>query len=185
MRKVLQIGILLAGIGCGFLPRAAADTFGTTSIGGSTGTTSRIACKAHVAPANGTVSSMSWYGSGSSDLGTAIYADSGGAPAGLLASSSNTTPVTDAGWYTVNIAHAITSGTTYWLCFWSNGTLTYNFAAGANMYVSVSTSGSAFTWEDPYLSNGTSARTPSIYATYTPRLATVIRDATINNATLR
>ncbi len=163
----MRIALFLA-----FAATCSAATFGNTSIGANfnNGSANPL-CTVYTAPANGTVTSISWYGrvqvAGSG--AAAIYSDSGGAPNVVLAQSSVVSVPTVAGWNTFTLSQAITSGTPYWLCVTKdqNYDTQYDTGAANQSTYDVGTPGATFPSPWPGGSSFLNWAI-SIYATYTP-----------------
>jgi hypothetical protein len=148
-------------------------TFGRTTIGGSTDSGDQNfenASKFTMGGAAGTMSSMSVYinsGSASNSYSVALYADSGGVPGALIASSLPQT-ITPNAWNTAPITAGLSASTNYWLAFNTND-------ATANMRYDNTPGVSCFTnrtfalgWPASYgtCTSGTGIQNFSIYATY-------------------
>lgn len=151
-------------------------TFGHTGIGANEdfSTASNSRGSKFTAPANGTISKISVYVSSyfsSSNLRVAIYSDVAGVPTTKLAESGSATSVTGGNqWYDVNISLAITSGTVYWLVFWSSGAdfdSQYDTPGDVSNQGTFDSTATYPTWDDPYIQGFALDRKYSVYATYT------------------
>lgn len=152
-------------------------TFGKTDIGGSSATDydwfSYWACKFTITE-NGELSKITVYGNnptGTCNYTCAIYADSGGAPAGRLGLSNAISIGTTPDWYefTFSPTISLTGSTPYWLCIGSQaGGWKWYYASGATNQHAKKL-GDTYPPPDPFGASPTySAREMSIYGTYTP-----------------
>jgi hypothetical protein len=126
----------------------------------------------------GAVSSMSVYVASPIDTGShnqyqlAIYADSSGSPAALVASSPSGTLVGNS-WNTVPVSANLSANTAYWLMYNSNGTSAsvnnMRYSGGSSGQGAFSTKGQPFgTWPASFGGSTGGNEKFSIYATYTP-----------------
>ena len=173
-------GNINLGVGSG----SGGTTLGYTTIGGTVGSgfNGVINAAKFTASTTGTISSMSVYvgangvqSSPNNLYQLAIYTDSSGSPGAYVASSAVGTLNSTASWNTIGISATLTSGTTYWLAYWtnvsnsSNNAMSYNAVGGSAFYFGSST------WQSG-ADNGMPATYPggtlvsgddlSIYATY-------------------
>ena len=158
------------------------DTFGYTSIGGTEAGgwqyNRMISVGDYQPSSSGDAVSITAYTktSGAVDWQTALYADSGGVPAALLAADTtgdvnSTTP----GWKTraFDAPVSITSGTTYWITHVNNGWGSYWYDSDASYgfrYKNITYD----SWPNPAGTTspasdlGHGSRRVSVYCTYTP-----------------
>lgn len=147
-----------------------AATFGTTSVGGNSGTTSRQFCVRYAPPESGTITSMSVYGAlNGGNIGVAIYSDVNSLPNTLLAQDTATSATNAvAQWYTNPISLQVTNGRNYFLCFWADAVFTYYYNNVNGTAADGSIGATWESWPGTFTLNSTDVRTVSIYATYTP-----------------
>jgi hypothetical protein len=148
-------------------------TFGRAVIGATTDTgdqNTENASKFIMGGAAGTMSSMSVYinsGSGSNSYSVALYADSGGVPGALIASSLPQA-ITPNAWNTAPITAGLSASTNYWLAFNTNDSsanMRYDNTPGVSCFT-----GRTFSlgWPGSFgtCTSGTGIQNFSIYATY-------------------
>ncbi|HEX5195511.1 MAG TPA: hypothetical protein VFW09_22150, partial [Solirubrobacteraceae bacterium] len=156
------------------------QTFGTTTVGGSSSSfiTNRKQVNAYSLSQSGSVTKLSVYlqpgsGSGTADVEGVIYADSGGQPGALIATSSQLAfPSTGAaGWYDLTFSSpaALAPGS-YWIGVLTGGTTQaagyrYKFVS-ASRYSNYNQYSSGPS--NPFGSGTTDNQQMSLYATYTP-----------------
>jgi len=164
----------------GVISSAPPATFGTTSVGGSSDAfaPNRKRVNAYSLSQAGSVSKLSvylgpGYASGTADIEGVIYADSGGSPGALIATSSQLVfPSTGAaGWYSLPFASSprlaagrywigvLTGGTTH-AAGYRYATVTASRRYNTNTYASGPSS--------PFGSATSDSQQMSLYATYTP-----------------
>jgi len=149
---------------------AAANDFGTTTVGSSTdtGDGQSITCNRYAATTSGTVSSISVnvgnVDPASKGYSLAIYADASSNPSSLLGQATGT--LTASSWNTLSVSASVTSGGFYWLCYNSNTTsLAYNnvrYASGTTP--AIYKDQSYGTWPSPFGTVG--ARWTDSYSIY-------------------
>jgi hypothetical protein len=139
----------------------------TTQGGNHAGSANAIDGSPYVCPADGTASSIAVdLFAASVSLHCAIYSDSGGAPQSLLAQSVTLTPPV-AGWNTLSLTSPLnlSGGTTYWLMFNGDGSMsTYYNTGGTDKYQSPTSGVVAF--PNPISASGSSTANYSIYVNY-------------------
>ena len=158
--------------------RAATATLGNTSVGPATdsGDSNYLNASRYVTGSSGgTVSSVSVHvgavgAAPGNQYQVALYADSAGKPAALLASSASATLTANA-WNTVALTATLGANTPYWLAYNTNGSgsavnnLHYS-TGGTSVY---GTGGAAFgSWPAGFGPTSGGSLSLSIYATYTP-----------------
>ncbi len=159
-------------------PPAPPNTFGYAVQGASVGATMSntiTAARYQMASQNGTVTSISVFiaspvtTSPNNQFQVAIYADNGGTPGTLIASSVPQTIVPDA-WNTVSISVPVTANAFYWLAYNTNGlaananNLRYDVGGATSAWITPEPFG---TWPSTYGPiAGTSSYALSMYATY-------------------
>jgi Putative Ig domain len=149
---------------------AAANDFGTTTVGSSTdtGDGQSITCNRYAATTSGTVSSISVnvgnVDPASKGYSLAIYADASSNPSSLLGQATGT--LTASSWNTLSVSASVTSGGFYWLCYNSNTTSSaYNnvrYASGTTP--AIYKDQSYGTWPSPFGTVG--ARWTDSYSIY-------------------
>jgi hypothetical protein len=159
-------------------PPTPPNTFGYAVRGASVGTTMSntiTAARYQMVGQNGTVTSMSVFiaspvsTSPNNQFQVAIYADNGGTPGTLIASSVPQTIVPDA-WNTVSISVPVTANAFYWLAYNTNGlaananNLRFDAGGTTSAWIAPESFG---TWPSTYGPiAGTSSDALSMYATY-------------------
>jgi hypothetical protein len=159
-------------------PSVPANTFGYAVQGANVGTTmsnSVLATRYQMVGQNGTVTSMSVFiaspvsASPNNQFQVAIYADNGGTPGALIASSASQAIVPDA-WNTVSISAPLTANAYYWLAYNTNGltananNLRYDVGGTVSMWITSEPFG---TWPATYGPiGGTDSSKTSMYATF-------------------
>ena len=137
----------------------------------------------------GNVSKLTFYCrtyGGTGNVKCAVYSDSGGAPADLLAESSAVEVDSTPAWRDFPLSVSLSPGT-YWLCFLSdvNIWIAYDSGSSSTKYV-----GATYpTFPDPFGSPSTwnGPRNMSIYATYTTgaTVQTVTDSLSLSDSSLR
>jgi hypothetical protein len=159
-------------------PPAPPNTFGYAVQGATVGSSmsnSVTATRYQMVGRNGTVISMSVFiaspvsASPNNQFQVAIYADNGGTPGALIASSASQTIVADA-WNTVSVSAPVSANTFYWLAYNTNGlaanvnNLRYDAGGASSMWITSEPFG---IWPVAYAPvGGTSSYSASIYATF-------------------
>ena len=165
-------------------------TFGYTSIGASNDTWGlgyANSVKAILSEA-GTITSLSLYCSGTINVITGLYADSGGAAGSLLATSSPATPTSTPAWVDFPINYAASAATYHLVCLPNQtGTIAvkYDSASTHHGYKSGNTYP---TLPNPFNEGGSdSTNFYSFYATYTTgaTVQTVTDSLSLSDSTLR
>lgn len=150
-------------------PVVVDPTFGYTSIGGTSASSSQaVACKFTAPGENGDISTISVYSStasGTQAEGAAIYSDSAGsASAKLVEDSGNATATTTPAWLDITVTYSFTAGVVYWLARFANSVL-YYYDTGSTNQQNRKTA-TFETWPDPFAASAVADRVVSIYATY-------------------
>jgi|GEM_PF-6269532 len=147
--------------------------FGYSTIGGTqVGSGSTPAGSRFQAPAGGgTITKLTHYGTGGTNLIAAVYSDNSNDIDALLTQhTSIVTSATPNGWYDIDVTdYVFTASEYYWIVSWG-GPSNYNYFydAGATNQYRAKTSGISWpTWPDPFADNFAANRKKSIYATYT------------------
>lgn len=147
--------------------------FGYSTIGGtSVNSGPTPAGSRYQAPdEGGTITKITHYGTGGTNLVAAVYSDNSNDIDALL--TQHTGIVADAspnGWWDVDVTdYTFTASAFYWICSWG-GSSNYNYFydAGATNQYRARTSGATFpTWPEPFADNFAANRKKSVYATYT------------------
>lgn len=147
------------------------DTFGYTTIGGSSGNTASIGGCLFTIGEDGDATQITSYASGyggDRQGAAAIYNDSSGDPTTKVAEDDGNITLLSGvlDWYVNNITASLTGSTPYWLCAWSDDSRTYHYDAGVanqRFYRSYTFEN----WPDELTDEVFSARKVSIYCTYT------------------
>ena len=155
------------------------DTFGFTTIGGSSLETGYFGGSEETTVGAGTATAISLYATTDLPKGTAvgaaIYSDdhANNKPNVRLAvDSGNVAPPDSPTWVVINISCALAASTSYWLCFASDGDIFYYYdtVSGYTRIYGHHQKDSFETWDDPWgtVSGTTTSRRTSIYVTFTP-----------------
>lgn len=165
---VLEVIVDQAYLDSATYPVTIDPTFGYTTQGGTTVTSSGIKSTQATPATSGTITKMTIYQSRatSDSLAAAIYDDDGTThPGPVDAVDSGNTTYQVAGWYDVNVSYAVTAGVLYWISHQSTSGVHYYDAAPANTAHTINT---AFdSWPNLSGAGSFEARMYSQYATYT------------------
>lgn len=151
-------------------------TFGHTGVGASQlfNGTGYIYGSKFTAPEAGTLTKISVHIVGytsPTNLRCGIYADSGGSPAGLLASAASDTPVTAGStWYDSTVSYAFLASTVYWLAVMPEAagtSIAYDTPGDVSNQTAILDGMTYPTFPDPWNETFLDYKL-SIYGTYTP-----------------